>query len=334
MRLSKVVVTILAAVLLHGATASAQPLDDQKRAAARALGEEGLTFFDAGKYADALDRFDRADKLVKAPTLGLMAARSLEKLGRLVEASNRYRDVLGMQLDEKASDVFKEAQTSAAKELEALSPRIPTLEIVIEGVNLDQTTVTLDGKVVPREMVGIRTPLNPGVHRLEATAPGLAGAQDLNIAEKQAARAVLTLQPTAPLKGDGVGSGNGPGDTTPKTAQSTQRTAGLITMGAGGAVFVAGAITGLVGVSKSSELSADCTLGAKGNECPNTPAFNDKLSSYNTVRYVSGAGLIVGGLGLAAGAVLFFTAPKSQKPTKAGVEPWIGLGSAGLRGRF
>ncbi|MEZ4311890.1 MAG: hypothetical protein R3F14_27995 [Polyangiaceae bacterium] len=99
--------------------------------AARKIAEEGLTLYDSARYAEALDRFDRAAALVQAPTMGLMAARSLVKLGRLVEASARYASVTEMPLAPGASDAFKQALTDAAAERKSLTPRIPTLTLTL-----------------------------------------------------------------------------------------------------------------------------------------------------------------------------------------------------------
>jgi hypothetical protein len=61
------------------------------------------------------------------------------------------------------------------------------------------------------------------------------------------------------------------------------------------------------------------------------------VSSYNTSRHVSTAGFILGGIGVAAGAVLFATAPKGAPRRASGapsIAPFIGVGSAGVSGSF
>src|SRR4051812_4084136 len=81
---------VVIALALLAAPARAQSLDDSTRSAARGLGEEGIALFDRGDYAGALARFERAEAVVRMPTLSLRAAWCLEKLGRLVEAAERY----------------------------------------------------------------------------------------------------------------------------------------------------------------------------------------------------------------------------------------------------
>jgi len=55
----------------------------------------------------------------------------------------------------------------------------------------------------------------------------------------------------------------------------------------------------------------------------------------DSAKTLSMVSFIVGGVGVAAGTTLFILSGKKEsEPTHAGVHPWIGLGSAGLNGRF
>src|SRR5262249_13535117 len=141
MRCSRAVFGALVAAFLATTGAAASPAEDQSRAIARILGEEGLAYYDQGMYIDALQRFERASELHKAPTLDLWAARCLAKMGRLVEASERYLDVTRLTVDEKASAVLKEAVVAAAKERAALLSRIASIEIVLEGPGASTASV-------------------------------------------------------------------------------------------------------------------------------------------------------------------------------------------------
>jgi hypothetical protein len=49
---------------------------------------------------------------------------------------------------------------------------------------------------------------------------------------------------------------------------------------------------------------------------------------------ISTVGFIVGLVGAGAGVVLLVTAPKAQTTSAASVSPYIGVGSAGVAGRF
>lgn len=348
-------------------------IDEQTRATARVIGEEGLSFYDQGKYVDALDRFERADALIHAPTLGLMAARSLVKLGRLVEASDRYEDVTEVKLEAGASDAFKEAQATAAKERDALLPRIPIVEVSVEGQGAaDVSTLMVDGQKVPAARLGsarpisARIPIDPGDHRIEVKARSGEAFKRVSLSEGGSARVVLTMSPTAEKQeapgaavarggaasgGGGGGASGGSasggeepsraaageqasaGDSKPHPRGKTQQTIGWVSLGVGAAGVTLGAITGGVASSKRGDLNKSCNVETR--VCPSGVA--DEVGTYNTLRHVSTAGFIVGGVGLAAGAVLLITVPRGGARYSTGsvkVSPWVGLGSAGVRGSF
>ena len=80
--------------------------------------------------------------------------------------------------------------------------------------------------------------------------------------------------------------------------------------------------------------------GAAQRSCD--PSKDGDVSSYHTKGLVSTIGFIVGGVGLAGGAVLILTAPKSHASATIGqttgpgtfISPYIGPGSAGITGKF
>ena len=69
---------------------AAPPANETTAQEAKALGRAGLTLFDKGDYAGALENFKRAYAMYPVPTLGVFTARSLSKLGRFLEARDVY----------------------------------------------------------------------------------------------------------------------------------------------------------------------------------------------------------------------------------------------------
>ena len=115
-------------------------------------------------------------------------------------------------------------------------------------------------------------------------------------------------------------------DTTPDG--SMQRTFGWVGIGVGGAGILFGTVTGLMAVSNRSDLDA--------NGCVDSGCYldqKDDVDSYNALRTISTVGFVIGFVGAAAGVTLLLTAPESPS---SGVEThaWLGLGSAGVAGRF
>jgi tetratricopeptide (TPR) repeat protein len=326
-------------------------VDEQTRATARTIGEEGLKFYDAGDYFNALDRFERADALIHAPTLGLMAARSLVQLRRLVEASDRYQDVSRSKLDAKASDAFKDAIVTAAKEREVLLPRLPIIDVSVEGPGAaDVTELQIDGRTVSPQLLGVRRPisaklpLDPGDHRLEARLREKHAYERISLTEGGSARVVLRLgtsidrlETTRAADATAASAQTEPDAWSVSPDAQRQRTAqqvaGWVGLGLGVAGVVTGAVAGGVAIGQRSALDDQCDPNAR--LCPRS--LRDDVGRYNTLRYLSTAGFIAGGVGIAAGTVLLVTAPRaSTRPASSGLTltPFVGVASAGIRGAF
>src|SRR5262245_4965590 len=114
------------------ARAQAQMSETEKKAAARSAYQEGVQLQDAGKYPEALGRFEAAQKLYDAPTHILHIAQCQAKTGRLVEASETYEGLVRRPLPADAPEAFRQAQEQARQELPDLRPKIPTLRVVIK----------------------------------------------------------------------------------------------------------------------------------------------------------------------------------------------------------
>jgi hypothetical protein len=158
---------LLSLALGLGACVAWGQSDETERRVARTLGNEGIDLYDKGEYETALDRLSRAYAVLKAPTLGLWLARALAKNGKLVQASERYLEVVRAQLEPDAPAQFREAQVTAEKENQELQARIPTVVLAVENAEASAVTLTVDGKAVKSAMIGIPLPLNPGARRVE-----------------------------------------------------------------------------------------------------------------------------------------------------------------------
>ncbi len=337
MRLSKMIGAVLVSMMLHAAPAVAQPVDDQLRATARALADEGMSFFEKKQYADALDRFDRAAAIIQAPTITLHAARSLDKLGRLIEAAERYRTCINTTLDANAPPAFVGAQDAARTELQTLTPRIPSVEVVVNGPGADQAAVTLDGKPIPKALVGVKMLVNPGDHKIGATTETHTDLEEVTVTEKQASRVVLELEPKVD------GNDTPPPQTDKPVSQpwSTKKRAGVGLLAAGGALGIVGIATGISAINKEPKLEEYCPaeLAEQNKPCPLTteekPVYTKLYDEYSALRVVSSVGLVLGGAAIVTGVVLFVTGSKAKPATTSfHIEPLIGPSSVGFRGTF
>jgi hypothetical protein len=142
------------------------------KATARTLATDGIKLFQAGRYAEALDRLQRAQALYDAPVHLLYIARTQVKLDKLVEGAETYRRLARVQLEAGAAPAQKQAVEAAGPELAELEPRIPALRLELEPANLSGIDIHIDGERVPPAIVGVDRPANPGTHTVQVSAQG------------------------------------------------------------------------------------------------------------------------------------------------------------------
>jgi hypothetical protein len=172
---------------------------DAERAAARELFKEGDDLQRAGKMAEALDKFQRAQKVYSAPTNELRIAQCQAALGKLAESAESYRTVLRMPLPAGSPPAFQAAAEQAKTELAQVEPRVPKLVVQVAPANANPQLL-IDGQSVSAALVGEPLPLDPGTHRVRVVAQGFSSSdQDAILRERETTTVVATLKPLAPL---------------------------------------------------------------------------------------------------------------------------------------
>ncbi|NUO47967.1 MAG: hypothetical protein HOV80_03830 [Polyangiaceae bacterium] len=318
---------LVSAFALLGATTAMLPadahaleaptIDEETRNSARKLGDEGNKLFAAGDFAGALDRYQRAEALVSVPTLGVRVARCLVKLGRLVEATEKYVQVTRVTLPADALPQHVEAVEQARTELEELKPRVPTVTIRIEPPD-GPVTVTIDGKPLPPALVGAGRSIDPGRHEVIAKRGSKTKSATFEIAEGKSEEVTLDVGPyEAPTTEGGAST----------ETQDALRIAGIVALAAGGASLVAFGVTGGLALSKESELKDSC-----GEELACGPALHEDADAYNGLRLGSTISLWVG-VGLAAAGTVLIVVAETTTP-QANVGFRLGPGSAAITGSF
>jgi hypothetical protein len=334
--------SVLAAMLIV-APVHAQSADDATRAAARQLGYEGVSDFQAANYAPAEEKLDRAFRALKAPSLGLWSARAFVKTGKLVAASERYLEV--KRLDPGSGDVAvqKQAQADAETEYAALLPRIPGVVIQIEGAKADRVTVTVNGSPVPNSLIGMKRLVDPGTVQVDGQAGSAVARETVTLVEAETKTVTLRFDPNAvaaapvaatpvaapaPVPAAPTTGAEKPADARAATSGDGRRTIGFVVLGAGGVGLVLGAVTGGLAMSTRSS-----TEGCQDTSCPTSQT--DKVEKYNQLRTISSVSFIAGGALAATGLVFVLTAPSSSSKTASAqatfrAAPFVGVGTAGL----
>ena len=221
---------------------------------------------------------------------------------------------------------------------------------------MQECQVTIDGQAVPAAALGLKRPVDPGSHKVSATADGYKPADTtFSVAEGGSAAATLKMEkapagavvaggpvPT-PGPGPSPASPTEPGADTGGSKGNMNKTLAFVAFGVGGAGLVVGAITGIIASGKASDLKAKC--GPDKNTCP--ADSQSDIDSYKSVGTISTIGFVVAGVGGVTGLVLLLTAPKDSSSTAesshfktvkhdAGLSmtPYFGGTSAGVSGHF
>ena len=297
-RLRFSILSLLAGALLYSSQAFAE--DAEIRTAARDLATQGAQAFEQGDYARASDFFRRAYELVPAPSIALLQARSLAKLGQLLEAIDIYEQTARLKLADDAPEAYHQAVDTARIEMEDVRHRLPRLKLILVGVGSnEQVQVSMDDRPTPGALLGVERPINPGQHRIEARVAGqLRATRELNIAEGQSYQIELDVRPAEPAPKPVVVVPAASSATSPSKPHSWRKTGGFVALGVGALGLGIGTYTGLVALHHKSDLDAVCK---PDTGCPpSTAADIDAFRSNRTISYVSfGVGIAAAATGVA-----------------------------------
>lgn len=300
---------------LGAPAARAEEPDAGTRMAARELAVSGAEAFDKQDFSTALDNFQRAESLYKVPSISVMVARCLARVGRVVEAVDKYEETLRVPLDAAAPDAFQRAVADATTEVESARARVARLELRLPADAPPGSEVMLDDRPVPPALLGVPKPVNPGTHRLSARAPGRAPyATEVTLPEGGRQTVEISLEaavaPRAPAS---------PSSTTRHRVSPLT----IVLLSGGGLAIAAGAVTGIAAMSHKSSLDAACKPG-----CPSNMSAD--LSAFRRERALSYVGFGVGLVAAGTGAYLLFHEGSSGNQVGALVLP----GGAAVTGSF
>jgi hypothetical protein len=321
-------------ILSVAATAGAQPTAAD-RETARTLMDDGDHKTEAHDDAGALRSYRAADGMMHVPSTAIEVAKTLARMGQLVEARDQALALLRLPRTDPEPAPFIAARAEAERLAASLGARIPALALQVTGLAANEVaTVRVDGEVVTPDALPLPRRANPGLHHVVASATGRADvAREVQLAEGQTAPVELPFGPAllqAPPPSPVVAPK--PLPALPPDLPPTSRSQGVATwtaIGVGAAGLVVGTIAGILELSKASTVKGQCN----GNACPGTERGD--LSDANTLANVSNVALGVGVVGAAVGAVLYLTGSTAPRgPVQPSVGVLRGGGSVGVGGSF
>lgn len=270
---------------------SAGAAEGDSDARADALFHDGLTLFDAKQYAQACPKLAESFRLEPATGSLLALAACHEGQGKTASAWVEYGAVI-----DRAHEEGREDRADAARRHRAgLEPRLAKLTIgtSAEVASTPGLVVTRDGIAVGGDSIGAPVPIDPGEHRIEASAPGRQSWSTTVALWSDGASASVIVPPLAELS-SAVSPSSGDWDrnrSSLRVAGIATGVAGLLTLGVGGYLTSQA-------IRQNDDSRSDCT----GNVC-GTNGRQERFSAIAsakgaTVATIIGSALVVGGVAL------------------------------------
>ncbi len=277
-------------------TARAASAVSEQPAAAR-LFEEAKTLMAEGQYAEACPKLARSQSL--DPQVGTMLnlAYCYENIGKTASSWSMWLEAAAAAASKNQSQREQFARGRAA----SLGSRLLRLTIAVAAQpGLASIDVQLDGVSVPGNRWGAPTPVDPGQHWVQATAPGKhPWWTKIDVDDRQVPTVSVpvleakTAQSPAKVRDD-RGDARG----------SPRRTAAMAVGGAGLAAIAVGAALAVSAGASYASARPDC----QGSICTTQRALDAKSRAW-TEAGLSTAAFAVGGSALIGGAILWLTGP-------------------------
>jgi hypothetical protein len=276
-------------------------------ATAQELFEQGRTLMEEKRYEEACPKLAESYRLDPGGGTLLNLAYCNQQLGKLATAWAQFKQALGAARKDDREDRME----IASKHIEELTPQLSRLTIIVpEEARVEGLVVERDGVKLGRAAWRLATPVDPGAHRIVASAPGhQSRAYDVTLEPASVETVTIeALMPLPPPKPVALPIEHPPPPPEPPppppepTGLSTQATMGYIAIAVGSATGTIGLVFGGVALSKSQQSDDLCSTEL----CPDTESgaraveLNDQASQYATVANVLGfGGLAVTALGVA-----------------------------------
>jgi hypothetical protein len=347
-------------LMLPATSASAQNV-----AAADALFKQGKEEMAKKNYKVACPSFRESYRLDPVPgALHALALCHLEA-GEIASAVVRFDEYLrAVERLAPAQQANHAERANAAREQRAaLAADVPELTLVLPPSAPPGTRVVQDSVELSAVSLGIALPIDPGEHVVTTQAPngpekehrftiqkGEKKSLELTIAEPAPAEAAPSGASPGPnpppnlppeqgkaTSGSGLGAQAGAdpiagpaasGDAGP----NSYRLGAFVAGGIGAAALLTGIVTGALAAGSTSAIESGCRDSEPGRaRC--TPEGLSAAESAQSLGLVSTIGFVIGGAGLATGALLFVMDP-SKGPSEGhgrrkGAWARVGLTSAG-----
>jgi hypothetical protein len=323
--------TLAYALLLAPAARAAGVLPEEATPVQR---EQAQSRFLRGKellakkdFAGALGEFRASQEIVASPNTRLQIARSLLGQGKTVAAYVEFGRTAVEAKELLAQDTrYQRAYDAANAERAELEPRLGFVSMQIENPS-DGTTVTVAGEPVQRAAWPEPAPVIEGDTTVVVQTPGHAPVER-TVSVKAGQKFSLTVDAqSGAADATQVAGPSSPGQGAHSDGMSPLRLGAYVAGGVGVLGLATFAVFGAMASSTYGDLNGACG----GGPCP--ASKSGEISSGKTDETLANIGLVVGALGVGAGATLFvLSMPKSSPAASAAVV--VSPNWAGVRGTW
>lgn len=307
--------------------ASASPDDGGPSPEARAANAKALELSKDGKYAEALEQFQKAYDLspsyVILYNIGRMA-RYTQDFARSLSAFQRY-------LSDGGSEVDASKRSEAEQEIASLTSLVAWASVSVEP----GSRVSIDGRDMGVAPIAQKVPLNPGARSFRAEKGGAVVAKDVTLKAGEATQVVLSFE--KPGGHDVVGPHRDPFRFPTGLVVAAWVTTGLFT---GAAVA-----TGTAAIVTSNDLKDDVYVGPARAPAPDSAIAKKAARIQSFAKATDGLIVVAAITGSAAigftivDAIAGPAQDQKKEPSKAPPKPAslrldVGVGSLFLSGTF
>jgi hypothetical protein len=297
------------------------------------------SLFAQGKQALESNDFAHACPLLQEsygidPALGTLLALAVchEGVGRTATAWREFRTAADGAAREGRTDRARFAQAHISK----LEGHLSKLTVAVSSDSPPGLVVEVDGTALPVDQWGTEQVIDPGHHVVTAHAPRRRPwSSAVDIGPEHDAQTItvgaLVLDasdapPPPPPPPPATDVTPAPASPDTATLGSWKRPAGWIVGGIGVAAVGAGAVFGVMAITKSSDAKSKCSPSS----CTDPAAVSENQDA-KTAATISDVAIGAGVAAVAVGAWFLFTAPSTQSASSAlPIVPFVGREQAGI----
>ncbi len=329
--------TGLAFVTTLAGMVASPPAHADDSAAAQALFDEAKKAMAAHRYADACPKLEESLRLQEAVGTRLNLADCYEHEGKLASAWSKY-----LEVSTKARAAGQTARARIARDrAAALASKLSNLVIDVTASRAEGLEIRRDGTVVGDAEWGVAIPADAGTHTVEASAPGRKPWSETVIVTDGATTARVSVPDLERLPAEPSAvapAAIAPVSAPPEPAAPPSepphgnglKIAAFVAGGVGVVGVGAGSVFGLLSLMKHNDASKLC---APPGPCEDQSGVDAWRKAYDFGN-VANVAFVAGGVGLVAGAVLWFASAKSAGKQDTAGQLVVGPGSLAWKGAW